>query len=72
MLLDCGEATVFDGPEALCWEIEGPAPHSVALWRNLGGYPPGAPYRSVGLEPMLGRGFDRSDPGAAAVVPATS
>jgi hypothetical protein len=48
-------------------------PISVALWRNLGGFPADAPYRSLGVEPMLGRVFDLAEagPGDAAVVPAS-
>lgn len=48
-------------------------PVSVALWRNLGGFPEANPYRSTGVEPMLGRVFDLADagPGDAAEVPAT-
>ena len=44
---------------------------SVALWRNLGGFPEEAPYRSIGVEPMLGAVFDLAEagPGDAAVVP---
>jgi hypothetical protein len=33
----------------------------VAIWRNLGGFPPGAPYRSIGVEPMLGAVFDLAE-----------
>jgi hypothetical protein len=41
------------------------------LWRNQGGFPVDAPYRSLGVEPMVGRVFDLSEAGAddAAVVP---
>lgn len=34
---------------------------SVALWRNLGGFPGGRPYRSIGVEPMLGSVFDLAE-----------
>jgi hypothetical protein len=42
------------------------------LWRNLGGFPADQPYRSLGVEPMLGRVFDLAEagPSDAAVVPA--
>jgi hypothetical protein len=30
------------------------APVSFVVWRNLGGWPDGAPYRSIGVEPLLG------------------
>jgi hypothetical protein len=46
---------------------------SVALWRNLGGFPGGHPYRSIGVEPMLGSVFDLADArrdGDAVTVPA--
>ncbi|HZC72682.1 MAG TPA: hypothetical protein VE442_18435 [Jatrophihabitans sp.] len=48
-------------------------PASVALWRNLGGFPPDRPYRSIGVEPMLGAVFDRAHAGAndAVTVPAS-
>jgi hypothetical protein len=71
-----GRATVrvIDGVDALEMQLEVDAqPASVALWRNLGGFPEGAPYRSIGVEPMLGATFDlsRAGPGDAAVVPAS-
>jgi hypothetical protein len=50
------------------------APCSVALWRNLGGFPDGRPYRSIGVEPMLGSVFDLAEaraPGDAVTVPAS-
>ena len=34
------------------------ATRSTALWRNQAGFPAVAPYRSLGVEPMLGRAFD--------------
>ncbi|MDX3236258.1 hypothetical protein PV392_11295 [Streptomyces sp. ME03-5709C] len=64
--------TVHDGPDALHLEVEaGDRPVAVALWRNLGGFPQDAPYRSIGVEPMLGRVFDRTgaDDGDTVVVP---
>jgi hypothetical protein len=71
ILIDCPQVTVADG-ERLTLTLEAPGqPVSVALWRNLRGWPVGGPYRSIGVEPMLGRVFDRSQagPGDAAVVP---
>jgi len=47
-------------------------PASVALWRNLGGFPAGRPYRSIGVEPMLGSVFDLAEarqPDDAVTVP---
>ncbi|MFC8438753.1 hypothetical protein ACFUJT_11195 [Streptomyces griseoincarnatus] len=66
-------ACVHDGPEdrlALSVQADG-QPVSVALWRNLGGWPEEHPYRSTGVEPMLGRVFDLAEAGDgdAACVP---
>ena len=33
---------------------------SLLLWRNLRGWPAPTPYRSVGIEPMIGRVADRA------------
>lgn len=68
------EATVRDGADALRFTLDAPdQPASVALWRNLGGFPETAPYRSIGVEPMLGRVFDLAAAGEqdAARVPDT-
>ncbi|GAA1283155.1 hypothetical protein Psi02_30850 [Planotetraspora silvatica] len=74
-VLRCGAVRVTDGPDTLSLRVEAPAgvPVSVALWRNLGGFPAHAPYRSIGVEPMLGAVFDLAEagPGDAAVVPAS-
>ncbi|MFG2630715.1 hypothetical protein [Streptomyces sp. NPDC048473] len=74
VLTDCSDVTVTDGPDALRLTLHTDAdvPLSVALWRNLGGYPDTAPYRSIGVEPMLGSVFDLTEAGRddAAVVPA--
>lgn len=67
-------ALVLDGPDLLRMDIEADdQPVSVALWRNLSGFPQPAPYRSIGVEPMLGRVFDLADArdGDCAVVPAS-
>jgi hypothetical protein len=73
ILTDCGEAAVDDGADTLLFALRAPSgiPVSVALWRNLGGFPAGAPYRSIGVEPMLGAVFDLAEAGPddAAVVP---
>ncbi|MGW1498301.1 hypothetical protein ACWCQW_06910 [Streptomyces mirabilis] len=66
--------SVHDGADTLHLSVEADGqPVAVALWRNLGGFPQGAPYRSIGVEPMLGRVFDRAaaDDGDTAVVPPT-
>jgi hypothetical protein len=68
------QVSVHDGADTLHLSVEADGqPVAVALWRNLGGFPQGAPYRSIGVEPMLGRVFDRAaaDDGDTAVVPPT-
>ncbi|MCA1218475.1 hypothetical protein [Streptomyces sp. 8L] len=58
-VVETPETTVYDGPDTLTLRVEADgAPVAIALWRNLGGFPRQAPYRSVGVEPMLGRVFD--------------
>ncbi|MBY8879338.1 hypothetical protein [Actinacidiphila acidipaludis] len=73
-VVDAGQATVHDGPDRLRFTLEAEGqPVSVALWRNLRGFPEEAPYRSIGVEPMLGRVFDlaAAGEGDAAHVPAS-
>ncbi|BEL04421.1 hypothetical protein Q0Z83_026120 [Actinoplanes sichuanensis] len=71
VLQDCPRVTVTDGPDRLTWELECDGqPRSVALWRNLRGWPATAPYRSIGVEPMLGGAFGVAEDVPAAVVPA--
>jgi len=72
ILLGCPRVTVTDGA-SLTFTLEAAGqPVSVALWRNLRGWPQPDPYRSIGVEPMLGRVFDRAaaGPGDTAIVPA--
>ena len=72
ILLDCPRIGIVDGA-TLTFTLEAPGqPVSVALWRNLGGWPQPGSYRSIGVEPMLGRVFDRAHtrPADAAIVPA--
>lgn len=75
-VLGINHVAVIDGDHRLTMLLDAGAdvPVSIALWRNLGGYPPDAPYRSIGVEPMLGTVFDLADagPGDAAVVPQSS
>jgi hypothetical protein len=75
ILTGCHAATVVDGADALSFSLRADAgvPVSLALWRNLGGFPAAAPYRSIGVEPMLGAVFDLDEAGPddAAVVPAS-
>ncbi len=57
VLPGCAAATVVDGPDALAlsWRVlTGDAECSLLLWRNLRGWPADGPYRSIGIEPMLG------------------
>ncbi|MFD0310268.1 hypothetical protein [Streptomyces sp. NPDC127119] len=71
-VVDAPGCCVHDGRDRLSLALEADGqPTSVALWRNLGGFPAGRPYRSTGVEPMLGRVFDLADvgPGDAARVP---
>lgn len=65
-VLGADAVTVVDGSCRLRMELRADPvlPRSVALWRNLGGFPSAAPYRSIGVEPMLGRVFDLADAGA--------
>ncbi len=61
LLPGCRAATVVDGDDALRLEWDAPAQPgscSLLLWRNLGGWPSGRPYRSIGVEPMVGRAAD--------------
>jgi len=66
-------ARVVDGGDRLGLSLRAGAdlPLSVAIWRNLGGFPAVAPYRSIGVEPMLGSVFDLAEAavGDAVTVP---
>jgi hypothetical protein len=56
---------VVDGADRLHLAVEATSqPTGIGLWRNLGGFPEGAPYRSIGVEPMVGRVFDRESAAA--------
>ncbi|MFD4022185.1 hypothetical protein ACFWRV_01495 [Streptomyces sp. NPDC058576] len=73
-VVDTAEVSVHDGDDELRLTVEAEdQPVSVALWRNLGGFPADSPYRSVGVEPMLGRvfGLAAAGDGDAAHVPAS-
>lgn len=72
VLTDLSTISVRDGSAELTLSLSCPGqPTSIALWRNLGGFPEDTPYRSLGVEPMLGRVFDLDEagPGDAAIVP---
>lgn len=65
---DCREATVVDGDHALSLAWTYPARPdlcSLMLWRNLGGWPDDGPYRSIGVEPMIGRTAEPTDADSA-------
>jgi hypothetical protein len=67
-------ALVVDGPDLLRVTVQADdQPAAIALWRNLGGFPQPGPYRSIGVEPMLGRVFDLAEArdGECAVTPTT-
>jgi len=65
-VVDSARAAVRDGSGTLEFALEADGqPVSVAVWRNLRGFPEHAPYRSVGVEPMLGRVFDLAAAGKA-------
>jgi len=51
---------VVDGADRLSlrWGTPFAVPLSVVVWRNLGGWPDDGPYRSVGVEPLLGAETD--------------
>ncbi|WP_409474456.1 hypothetical protein [Streptomyces sp. HC307] len=73
-VVDAARCCVHDHTDRLSWALEADGqPLSIALWRNLGGFPAAHPYRSTGVEPMLGRVFDLAEagPGDAARVPAS-
>jgi hypothetical protein len=61
LLRECREATVIEGNSALTfsWNSSSdPDLCSLLLWRNLRGWPAPSPYRSIGIEPMIGRVAD--------------
>jgi hypothetical protein len=73
LLPDVRRAVVIDGADRLelAWDCpERPELCSLLLWRNLAGWPAGSPYRSIGIEPMLGRAADlaAADPDCCAVL----
>ncbi|WP_053757997.1 hypothetical protein [Streptomyces sp. AS58] len=73
-VVDASRCCVHDDSDRLSLALHTDGqPTSIALWRNLGGFPAGNPYRSTGVEPMLGRVFDLAEagPGDAARVPAS-
>lgn len=65
LLPGCSAVTVVDGDDALRleWEADRPELCSLLLWRNLGGWPVPGPYRSIGVEPLVGRAADLAEAG---------
>jgi hypothetical protein len=63
IVLGTGYAAVCDGDDRLWLRLRSASrlPLSVALWRNLRGFGDGQPYRSIGVEPMLGCVFDLAE-----------
>jgi len=58
LLSGCREALVVDGDDALSFNWTAPGHDelcSLMVWRNLRGWPADAPYRSIAIEPMVGR-----------------
>lgn len=52
---------LVDGDDVLVlrWRLEhATGPVSLLLWRNLAGWPAAAPYRSIGVQPLLGAATD--------------
>jgi hypothetical protein len=73
-VINTDTVVVDDDPDQLRMTLQATTPPvSIALWRNLRGFPPDNPYRSIGVEPMLGRVFDlaRAGDGDCVVTPAT-
>jgi hypothetical protein len=70
---DLPSITVVDGSDRLTMQLRVVGqPFAIAIWRNLCGWPAGDPYRSIGIEPMLGYSptLALAQEGEAAVVPA--
>lgn len=66
LIPDCHQATVTDGTDRLRLDWDAPGASSVCsllIWRNLGGWPVESPYRSIGIEPMVGRAADLATAG---------
>jgi hypothetical protein len=64
----CREVMVVDGDHSLrfAWDsAENRDRCSLMVWRNLRGWPATGPYRSIGVEPMVGSAADLSLAGAA-------
>ena len=60
-VVDTDAVKLIDGDETLLlhwWLQRGEGPVSLLLWRNLGGWPASDPYRSIGVEPLLGAATD--------------
>jgi hypothetical protein len=67
-------AEVVDGHSRLTMTLEvDDQPCGFMIWRNLGGWPDADPYRSTGVEPMIGHRatLANAGPGQAGVVPSS-
>lgn len=72
MLLGLPAVTVQEGDEQITFALDAPGqPVAMAVWRNLGAWPPDAPYRGIAIEPAIGWHFDRdqASPGEVGIVP---
>lgn len=73
LLRRCRQVRVVDGPDrlAMTWSADDARVCSLLLWRNLGGWPRANPYRSIGVEPLIGRwaDVDTARPEALAAIP---
>ncbi|MFE0156269.1 hypothetical protein ACFWY5_54695 [Nonomuraea sp. NPDC059007] len=69
---DVTTTEVVDGGSRLTMTLDvQDQPFGLMLWRNLGGWPDSGPYRSTGVEPMIGHRatLANAGPGQAGVVP---
>ncbi len=72
VIIDTQQARVIDDEDLLelTWSSPHPVPLAMTLWRNLCGWPDADPYRSIGIEPMVGRagGLDDAPADRVAVI----
>lgn len=60
-IVETPRGLIRDGCRRLHLAVQGAGlPTAIGLWRNLRGWPVTSPYRSIGVEPMLGRVWDRA------------
>lgn len=58
------EVWVVDQEQALRLRWDGSAATAAMVWRNLEGFPADSPYRSIGIEPMMGTGAAMDEDGS--------